>query len=362
MDPALPRGGLRQYFKQYDAVMNHLRYERPAPPDGNPPPDDNPPWWTPDEKTDKGGGESHRNDAPPKPSGVQNDVGLGQLLGAGLAMKGAQSQLAQSSIRAALPELAEPLLGEAALGEAAVAVEAAAPTLLPGLGLGLAGIAGLNYLEDNMPKEQDFMTPAQDGEVSFEVDGKTVPARTFHQKSPPTKVEKRPVTFKGDEDGLTAAYTNPKGTSYDPATQTEYIKGSVTPRDWFDDLTLIPFGATSNSQRYKQAMKTYDDLEASGQPVKRVVGHSLGGSVALEMQKNLREKGANLDSRTFGAPVMDLKPFDRYNNNAERFRHPADPVSLLDRGAKWGDFKAYSHSHAGFQGFDKQPTKNALKA
>ena len=352
--------------------MHHLRHELPPPRDANAPapsqdnpapPLDNPPWWTPDEgKIDKGGGQSHRNDAPPKPSGVQNDVGIGQLIGAGLAIKGAQSQLAQNSLRAALPELAEPLLGEAALGEAAVAAEAVAPTLLPGIGLGLAGIAGLNYLEDHIPTEQSFLTPVQPGEVTFEVDGKTVPAKTFHQTSPPVKVEKKPVTFKGDEEGLTAAYQNPMGTSYDPATQTEYVKGSVTPRDWFDDFTLIPFGATANSQRYKQAMKTYDDLEASGQPVKRVVGHSLGGSVALEMQKNLGEKGVNLDSRTFGAPVMDLKPFDRYHNNVERYRHPADPVSILDRGAKWGDIKAYSHSYAGFQGFDKRPTKSALKA
>ena len=84
-----------------------------------------------------------QNDVPSPPV-AQNDVGLGQLLGAGLAIKGAQSQLAQSSLRATLPELAEPLLGEAVLGEAAVAAEAAAPALLPELGLGVAGIAGLN--------------------------------------------------------------------------------------------------------------------------------------------------------------------------------------------------------------------------
>ena len=341
MDPALPSGGLRQYFKQYDTVMYHLRHDHPEPhDDGNPPPDDNPPWWTPDEgKIDKGDGESHRNDAPPKPSGVQNDVGLGQLIGAGLAIKGAQSQLVQNSLRATLPELAEPLLGEAA-----VVAEAAAPTLLPGIGLGLAGIAGLNYLEDNMPKEQDFMTPVQDGEVSFEVDGKVVPAKTFHQKSPPVEVEKKSVTFKGDEEGLAAAYQNPMGTAYDPATQTEYVKGSATPRDWFDDFSLIPFGATANSQRYKQATKTYDDLQASGQPVKRVVGHSLGGSVALEMQKT-----HNIPtSRTFGAPVFDFNS----RQNPERYRHPLDPFSVLDRGATWGKPTLNPHTYSGYEAFD----------
>ena len=280
-----------------------------------------------------------QNDIPTQPV-TQNDVGIGQLLGAGLAIKGMQSQLAQNSLRATLPELAEPLLG----GEAAVAAEAVAPTLLPGLGLGMAGIAGLNYLEDNMPKEQDFMTAVQPGEVSFEVDGKTVPARTFHQANPPTKVENRPVTFKGDEEGLEAAYQNPKGTAYDPATQTEYVKGSVTPRDWFDDLTLIPFGNTASAQRYKQAQKTYDELKASGQPVKRIVGHSLGGSVALEMQKTHHIPA----SRTFGAPVLDFNS----RQNPERFRHPLDPFSVLDRGATWGKPTLNPHSYSGYEAFD----------
>ena len=50
---------------------------------------------------------------------------------------------------------------------------------------------------------------------------------------------------------------------------------------------------------------------------------------------------------------MDLKPFDRYYNNTERFRHPTDPVSVLDRGATWGKYKPYSHSYAGFTDMDK---------
>ena len=335
-------GFLESVFAQYDRIVN--RHPHPSLP---PPSDDNPPSMPPEEAKIAG------NDVPeapvaqndvPSPPVAQNDVGLGQLLGAGLAIKGAQSQLAQSSLRAALPELAEPLLGEAVLGEAAVAAEAAAPALLPELGLGVAGIAGLNYLEDNMPKEQDFMTAVQPNEVSFEVDGKTVPARTFHQANPPAKVESQPVTFEGDEEGLEAAYKNPKGTAYDPATQTEYVKGSVTPRDWFDDLTLIPFGNTASAQRYKQAQKAYNDLQASGQPVKRIVGHSLGGSVALEMQKTHHIPA----SRTFGAPVVDFNS----RQNPERFRHPLDPFSVFDRGATWGKATLNPHTYSGYEAFD----------
>ena len=59
-------------------------------------------------------------------------------------------------------------------------------------------------------------------------------------------------------------------------------------------------------------MDAHNKLPASGKPVNRVVGHPLGGSVALELQKNLDKQGRKVDSRTFGAPVMDVKPFDRY--------------------------------------------------
>ena len=60
MDPALPSGGLRQYFKQYDYVMHHLGHEQP--PNSTAPPEDNPPWWSSDEKTTKG--EENTGDDP----------------------------------------------------------------------------------------------------------------------------------------------------------------------------------------------------------------------------------------------------------------------------------------------------------
>ena len=100
-------------------------------------------------------------------------------------------------------------------------------------------------------------------------------------------------------------------------------------------------------------MDAYNGLTSHGKPVERVVGHSLGGSAALQLQRDLDKQGRKVGSRTFGAPVMDLKPFDRYYNNAERYRHPTDPVSAMDRGATWGKYKPYSHSYAGFTDMDK---------
>ena len=84
----------------------------------------------------------------------------------------------------------------------------------------------------------------------------------------------------------------------------------------------------------------------------RVVGHSLGGSVALELAKN---KGIEL-SRTFGAPVADTNFFKRGSN--ERFRHPLDPVSIFDRGATWGGIVAdQPHTYGGFRHFDAPAPK-----
>lgn len=155
-------------------------------------------------------------------------------------------------------------------------------------------------------------------------------------------------SFEQDEQGLTDAYADKTapGVSYDPKTRTEYVKGSVTARDWYDDVTKVPaWGDTRQSERYQQADKAYADLIGSGHAVDRVVGHSLGGSVALQMQKDHFIP----QSRTFGAPVVDLKPFDRYYTKAERYRHPLDPVSVFDRGATWGKLKPYSHSYTGFE-------------
>ena len=356
MDWALPRGGLEKLFAQYDHIVYHGHHEaakpssdKPKPPPDakpspdvpapSPPPIDKPPWMPEDE----GGG-------------------LGSLIAGGIAAKGAQ--VARGALPDIMPELAEPLLGGAeglgaeALGlapEAAMGFAEAAP----GLALGLAGIAAV----DKMERSQYKNAPTRQDDYGFEVDGKAAPMKPGFYKKDPLTAPEAPVTFKGDEKGLDDAYANAygQGTAYDPATKTLYIKGSSTSTDWAEDATMIPFGRTGESERYQQAMKAYDDLLYRGNEVKRVVGHSLGGSVALQMQKDLAKKNVKVDSRTFGAPVDDKTPFGRYFTKAERYRHPADPVSVLDRTAQWGNWKAYPHSYHGFaEKFDKP--KDVLKA
>jgi len=158
------------------------------------------------------------------------------------------------------------------------------------------------------------------------------------------------ASFKQDEEGLTKAYADASypGVYYDQNTRTMYVKGTVDAQDWWDDFTKIPvWGNLQDSRRYNDAERAYNDLLRRGKPVDRIVGHSLGGSVALQQQKDK----AIPWSRTFGAPVVELNPTKR--GTQERYRHILDPVSMLDRGASFGDIRSYPHSYAGFQGYDR---------
>ena len=139
---------------------------------------------------------------------------------------------------------------------------------------------------------------------------------------PPEKPEEKlkPIT---DAEGLNKA--SAEGDTYKYG-KTLYIAGSHTARDWYDDFTKIPFGTTSGAYRYQKA----DEALKANPDVTRVVGHSLGGAVALELQKN----HPNLKSRTYGAPVWDPFGQDRaMKKNVERYANYADPVAIMDSSA-----------------------------
>ena len=118
-----------------------------------------------------------------------------------------------------------------------------------------------------------------------------------------------------DREGRKSAYALDSGVY--TAGDTLFVAGTKSLRDAWDDLK-IPFGQTGRSQRYEDASRT---LKAMPQ-IKRVVGHSLGGAVALELQ----QRNPGLKSVTYGAPVTSV-------SGGERYRHAGDPVAAFDFGA-----------------------------
>jgi pimeloyl-ACP methyl ester carboxylesterase len=97
--------------------------------------------------------------------------------------------------------------------------------------------------------------------------------------------------------------------------------GTQTARDVWDDLK-IPFGLTRYSKRYIDADKVLHE----NPDINRLVGHSLAGSVSLELQKNYPDR--NFETVTYGAPVNSNNPSN------QRFRKDGDIVSFLDSGAQ----------------------------
>jgi hypothetical protein len=121
-----------------------------------------------------------------------------------------------------------------------------------------------------------------------------------------------------DREGIQRAYN--QGDSYARG-DTLYVAGSHTATDWYDDFTKVPFwGDVRESHRYKQA----DKMLSANPQVHNIVGHSLGGSVVHELQRN----HPGLRSVTYGAPSVSMP-----GKGGERYRNRYDPFSFFDRSA-----------------------------
>ena len=122
-----------------------------------------------------------------------------------------------------------------------------------------------------------------------------------------------------DREGLSRAYGLDEGVYVDG--DNLYVAGTKSWRDVWDDLK-IPFHLTSKSERYQNA----DRVLQSSPQIRRVVGHSLGGAVTLELAKRHPER--QLNTETYGAPVASFS-----SGGGKRHRNWQDPVSMLDFGA-----------------------------
>ena len=140
---------------------------------------------------------------------------------------------------------------------------------------------------------------------------------------------------KLNEMGLNNAYNNHNKIHVE--NDTLYIAGTSDLKDVYDYITKIHFfGTVKDSTRYNQAKTALD----SNPNITKIIGHSLGGSVALEFQKN----HPTYNTTTYGAPVLQIG-----SKIGNRYRFPYDPVSYLDNGAITIDkFNFNPHSYSNY--------------
>ena len=141
---------------------------------------------------------------------------------------------------------------------------------------------------------------------------------------------------------------------------TLYIQGSQTAQDWMDNIKNIPDWGTINNIKnvgstllkaagydvpaIPDAPADWGNLKSSDKyinaskvlkehpEIKRVVGHSQGGSIALELQK----EDPKLKTTVYGTPVFDPLGLDAYRHgygNIDRYANAGDPVSMFDASA-----------------------------
>ena len=128
-------------------------------------------------------------------------------------------------------------------------------------------------------------------------------------------------------EGLDRAYASEHGVFRNK--NVLFVAGTRSARDAADDL-LIPLGLTSQTQRFRAAEQLIGG-------VRQVVGHSLGGAVALELAKK-----HNLRSETYGAPVLSV------TGSSKRHKSTWDPVAALDFGAATSASSSWNpHSYRG---------------
>lgn len=111
-----------------------------------------------------------------------------------------------------------------------------------------------------------------------------------------------------------------------------YVAGTHSLSDVITDLS-IPINRLQYTDRYKQLesiINIYPEVD-------KLIGHSLGGSLILEYQKRHPER--NVETITYGAPVLSFKGGKRYSNYL-------DPISSFDFGAIKQRSKYYNpHSY-----------------
>ena len=213
---------------------------------------------------------------------------------------------------------------------------------------------------EEQPREDPFRMTAEPPDIKYEQTPfrmKVGQPNIKYERTPKgwtVEAGKKQDNIKTDAEGMDRAYT--QGDVYGEGNK-EYVAGSHTFTDWFDDFTQIPqwqyvppglnpivdilnsvwgrqvfgTGDLRQSERYKRAR----DYLVAHPEVTFLDGHSLGGSVVLQLQKDFPER--KLKTFTQGAPVLDLFGTQKAEIGAEnvmRVSNNGDLVSAFDMSAK----------------------------
>ena len=166
-----------------------------------------------------------------------------------------------------------------------------------------------------------------------------------------------------DEEGLKRAYDTKDGL-YQHYNKL-FIAGTKDfPQDHIDDLKL-PFDDSLNKTKRGRDADAY---YRSHHEIDTVIGHSLGGSVSLALEKQYKKECNNpygiVQSKTFGAPVISG---NFTNNNPNIIIYLGDPISALDMNSTTvmpsfkQRFNNSAHSYAGLEIADKFPLHDTMK-
>ena len=169
--------------------------------------------------------------------------------------------------------------------------------------------------------------------------------RSIISKAIPVEPVKPKNSGLTDEQGLRNAYNAPNAVFIDG--NKAYVAGTRSAGEAFRDWGKIGTWNTKHVERYGQLTEALKD----NPQVDTLIGHSLGASTVAELQRQTDNKYM---ARYYGAPFLNLNPFDGPDPRNQTFRHPGDPVSMLDNKANnipSSDFGNWVWAH-GYGGFD----------
>jgi hypothetical protein len=155
-----------------------------------------------------------------------------------------------------------------------------------------------------------------------------------------------------DEEGLSRAYNSPNAIYIDG--NKAYVAGTRSVHEMIYDWPKIATWNTNHIERYGQLTNALND----NPQVDTLIGHSLGASTVAELQRQTNNK---YFARYYGAPFLNINPFDGPDPRNQTFRHPGDPVSAFDHKAvdiRSNRFYEWWWSH-GYGGYDPDKIPNS---